>query len=135
MGWREIEQLLLTWNSNCEHINSVCFCVIPGKDEPPNMGKLLDFNVHKGVGTEYHMFGIWLLNDMDGNEVNVIVHDQKHAHEINIAILIDWVNGKGIDPTWDNLIDVLWKCKLTALAQKIQSARTDNDFDVFLFVP
>ena len=63
------------------------------------------------------MFGILLLNDETGAEVNAIVSKYREdAEQINLEILRLWVEGKGKPLSWDMLIDVLKATGLNTLA-------------------
>ena len=54
------------------------------------------------------MFGILLLNDETGAEVNAIVSKYREdAEQINLEILRLWIEGKGKPLSWDMLVDVL----------------------------
>ena len=63
------------------------------------------------------MFGILLLNDEMGAEVNAIVSKYREdADKINLEILRLWIEGKGKPLSWDMLIDVLKATGLNTLA-------------------
>ena len=66
------------------------------------------------------MFGILLLNDEMGAQVNAIVSKYREdAEQINLEILRLWIEGKGKPLSWDMLIDVLKATGLNALAEDI----------------
>ena len=92
------------------------------------MPKLLNFPVKSGshinipqqIGTKYFQFGIQLLNDETGEEIEAIVSKcREEADEINIKILMLWIRGKGKPLDWDNLIQVLKAIGLGTLAGDI----------------
>ena len=66
------------------------------------------------------MFGILLLNDEMGAQVNAIVSKYREdAEQINLEILRLWIEGKGKPLSWDMLIDVLKATRLNTLAEDI----------------
>ena len=66
------------------------------------------------------MFGILLLNDETGADVNTIVtRYREDAEQINLEILRLWIEGKGQPLSWDILIDVLRTTGLGTLASDI----------------
>ena len=67
------------------------------------------------------MFGILLLNEPTGSQVDIIVHDAREKTETIVrSILKEWLKGKGKPVTWQALIDTLRACKHTDLADKLQ---------------
>lgn len=93
------------------------------------MPKLLNFltrsgsyiNIPKQIGTKYFQFGIQLLNDETGEEIEAIVSRYREkAEEVNLEILRLWIEGKGKSLDWDNLIQVLKAIKLGTLASDIE---------------
>ena len=99
-------------------------------DERPDLLKLLNFPVKSGnisipqqVGAQYFMFGVVLLNDKAGAEVNAIAKQYRgDAEQINFEILRLWIGGKGKPLSWDALIDVLKLIGLNTLADDIQGS-------------
>ena len=68
------------------------------------------------------MFGILLLNDEMGAEVNAIVSKYREdAEQINLEILRLWIEGKGKPLSWDMLVDVLKATGLNTLAEDINA--------------
>ena len=68
------------------------------------------------------MFGILLLNDETGAEVNAIVSKYREdAEQINLEILRLWIEGEGKPLSWDVLIDVLKAIGLNTLAEDINN--------------
>ena len=97
--------------------------------ERPTLPQLLKFKIKSGshinipqkIGTKYFQFGIQLLNDETGEEIEAIVSKyRKEAEEINLKILRLWMRGKGKPLDWDNLIQVLETIGLGTLARDIQ---------------
>ena len=67
------------------------------------------------------MFGVLLLNDESGAEVNAIVKEHRgNAADINFEILSRWIEGKGQPLSWDTLINVLQHIGLETLASDIK---------------
>ena len=98
----------------------------------PNLIELIRFqgnkriiNIPQEVGTHYRQFGIFLLSDPMGCRVNNIIH--KHHHEgpecINMALLQEWMEGKGQPLTWDTLVNTLENIQLKALAKDIRDVK------------
>lgn len=70
------------------------------------MYELIDFkgrhniNIPREVGTHYKKFGILLLLDPMGNDVNNIAYKNKgYLKPINTDILQKWLEGNGEPPT------------------------------------
>ena len=91
--------------------HSYHFPLPPG---PPTMQELLSFSAEKvniaiKVGVRYIKFGVFLLEDTNGDIVKAL--EMEHhwdAEQINMAILLKWLQGKGVKPvTWSTLITVL----------------------------
>ena len=95
----------------------------------PKLGELLcfkgkekTFNVAELVGTKFTELGIFLLKDDTGVIVEALENEcNKNTKKINIAILSQWLQGKGAQPVaWSTLIDVLMKIGLGTLADGIK---------------
>jgi len=99
-------------------------------DERPDLLKLLNvpsksgnISIPQQVGAKYFMFGVVLLNDKAGAEVNAIAKQYRDdAEQINFEILRLWIGGKGKPLSWDALIDVLKAIGLNTLAGNIQDS-------------
>ena len=86
----------------------------------PDLSKLLDLDVPKRVGAQYEPFGIRLLNDEKGNQVETIKKDCHHESEaIVLKILRKWLRAQPTPVTWKNFFDILKKCDLTTLAEDV----------------
>ena len=89
-------------------------------------GKERRINIPQEIGTNYHTFGLCLLNDHNGTRVRNI--ERKHrgdAEQINIDILEEWTKGRGKKPvTWETLTEVLRDIELGALANEIEEVYT-----------
>ena len=82
-------------------------------------------NITNEVGSEYEDFGIFLLNDMDGEIVDEITEKHSSFEKIVKEILKHWIRGKGKEPrpvSWETLIDALNTSGLTELASCIDKS-------------
>ena len=108
-------------------------CFLPGT---PTMPELLKFtyadnktiNITKEIGTEYNCFGIFLLQDLNGQKVkNIKSKHQSDPSQINTEILEEWLAGKGKQPvTWATLVQVLRDTELYTLADVISNVKCPN---------
>ena len=82
-----------------------------------------NINIVQQIGTTYTVFGTFLLNDDNQVRVRALARQfGNEANEINMAILQEWLQGSGVKPvTWGKLVEVLKKCRLDELAEKIES--------------
>ena len=86
-----------------------------------SLPKLLQFKVPQKVGIRYSDFGIFLLNDEDGSQIQILENDcLGKCERIVRNILSDWLQGKGKPVTWKELIKTLRDCDLKELANTIQ---------------
>ena len=86
-------------------------------------GKSGSINIPNQIGTKYFQFGVLLLNDATGAEVNSIATNYRDdAEQINPQILRLWIGGKGRPLSWYTLIDVLTKIGLNTLAGDIRNS-------------
>ena len=97
--------------------------------ERPNLPKLLSFpgkggakiNIPQRIGTKYFQFGVQLLHDETGEEIDAVgAKCREDVEQINSEILKLWVRGKGKPLSWDVLIDVLKDVGLGTLASDIE---------------
>ena len=101
----------------CTHDLSICI----GTSKPPALPQLLELNIPLHVADKYDSFGIFLLNDGTGDKMAIIKNDCRgYAKDITRAVLKEWLQGGGMSPTWESLIEALRKCKLISLADNIQ---------------
>ena len=77
------------------------------------------------IGTKYHDFGVFLLEDHNGARIHTLAHKHNNdSIEINIAIIEEWVAGKGKHPvTWKTLTQVLRDIELSTLAEEIEASK------------
>ena len=73
----------------------------------------------------YQLFGIGLLDDINGDKVApIVLRHQLNSVPITLDILMEWIRGRGIpDRTWGGLISVLRQpgLVLTALIDDIEN--------------
>ena len=91
-------------------------------DEPPTLPDLLD--VPQAVGARYLKFGIFLLNDKTGSQMEVIENDcHGESEKITFQILREWLKGSGLAVTWKTLVEALRKAKINTFADKIAAEK------------
>ena len=88
-------------------------------------------NISQEIGTKCFMFGVVLLNDKTGAQVNAITTQYRdNAEQINLEILRTWIGGKGKPLSWDTLINVLKAIGLGTLASDIQDGLHHSDHSI-----
>ena len=85
-------------------------------------------NITKQIGDEYKCFGIFLLQDLNGQKVKSIKSKhQSDSSQINAEIFEEWLAGKGKQPvTWATLVEVLRDTELYSLADVISTMKCPN---------
>ena len=83
-------------------------------------------NVIRMIGTYYYDFGVSLLQDDTGAEMEAIVEQcREDATKINRQVLSRWLRGEGKQPvTWATLATELELCGLTGLAKDIRTVKS-----------
>ena len=86
-------------------------------------------NIPQEIGIKYHDFGVHLLEDDTGARIRSIAHkNMNDAEEINIDVLIQWINGTGKHPvTWKTLTQVLHDIELSNLAGEIEAVKCPDN--------
>ena len=75
------------------------------------------------MGDKYDLFGTVLLSDETGDKMDIIKNDCRgEAKSITMATLREWVQGRGIEVSWESLIDTLQTCGMAFLTSQIQAA-------------
>ena len=89
------------------------------------IGKRGCLNFPKEISTDYNEFGLHLLEDSKGTLLKAIVRKYgESAFEINMDIIMQWLRGKGKNPTsWRTLSEVLRQIQLTELANEVDYAK------------
>ena len=82
-------------------------------------------NIAEKISTKYHDFGLFLLDDHNGNRVrNIECKHRNDPERINKEILWEWTTGRGKQPvSWKTLIEVLRDIKLGTLASEIEAVK------------
>ena len=80
--------------------------------------------VQKIAAGDYMTFGMYLLQDENGDEVELIKRDHKQdgAESVTEAILKRWLKSGAPTRTYDHMIECLRDCDLGALADDIATA-------------
>ncbi|CAI8024593.1 hypothetical protein GBAR_LOCUS14287 [Geodia barretti] len=91
-----------------------------GSPGQPTLPQLLRLKVPQRVGVHASNFGIFLLDDTLGSAVRNIEAKCRGDYEAAVKeILQQWLQGKGIPVTWENLISTLSDIDLNVLASEI----------------
>ena len=86
---------------------------------PVQGGDSLDFTLE--IGNSYKKFGIFILNDGKGTTMNTLESQhQKNSEAILNDVFTRWLEGKGSECTWEQLLKCLRQCRCNALADKLQ---------------
>jgi len=93
----------------------------PGRDKK--------INIPQQIGTQYKIFGTFLLEDDRGAKVDNIIREcRERAEDINTKILQEWLNGRGKQPvTWETLVEVLNSVELSTLAGDISTSKCPSE--------
>ena len=95
----------------------------PSRDRP-TLVNLLSLKIHERVGAKYKEFGIYLLNDETGCQVDALEMEcLGKPDRIALKILQEWVKGKGVERSWVALIKTLRKCELSVLAEQVEKKK------------
>ena len=123
---------------NGEDIGEFDGCVDPESfppssvEEKPTLPQLLSLtvspersiNVAESVGDRFLEFGVHLLIDDTGQKIAIIKSAENgQPRDINIAILREWVLGKGQPVTWEVLVSVLKTVGLNQIANEIEKIK------------
>ena len=87
--------------------------------ETPSLPKLLELDIHKGVGPNYKIFGTFLLRDETGMVVEGIRDCYRTPQNITLQILQEWLIGRGESITWQSLVQALRSSDLNVLADRV----------------
>ena len=112
-------------------------CVpIDDQAERPTMIECIRFrgrerriNIPQEIGVKYFQLGLLLLEDDTGARIQALTHKHmKHAEQINMEILQQWLTGRGRHPiTWKTLTKVLQNIELSTLAGEIEAVKCHED--------
>ena len=102
---------------------------------PPDLPTLRRFPVRNGfidiaakIGTDYELFGTFLLQDNDGNKVKTI---ERSEHDdplrITVEILRQWLQGNGKLPvSWETLVQCLRNSNLNVISDSIETSLLEH---------
>ena len=81
------------------------------------------------IGTNYELFGTFLLQDKDGNKVKTIeMSEGRDPIRITVEILRQWLQGKGKLPVnWQTLIQCLQHSNLNVISESIKVSLLENN--------
>ena len=81
------------------------------------------------IGTDYELFGTFLLDDKNGHKVkNIERTEHGDSMRITLEILRQWLQGKSSNPvTWQTLIACLRDTHLNAIADTIERTLPGQD--------
>ena len=87
-------------------------------------GKHKNINVFLEIGSCYYQFGILLLDDSTGAQMEGIEQEYGNdTEQMNQEVVENWLMGKGRDPVvWGTLIKVLYEVGLAQLASDVEAA-------------
>lgn len=83
------------------------------------------------IGTDYELFGTFLLDDENGHKVKSIERTEHgDSLRITVEILRQWLQGKGRSPvTWQTLIACLRDTHLNVIADTVERTLLGQDVD------
>ena len=80
--------------------------------------------IQRIAADKYKAFGMYLLNDENMTEVDVL--ERRYIYEgpegITEAIIKEWLVSGSTPRTWEHLIGCIRKCRLGTLAEEIENA-------------
>ena len=93
----------------------------------PTMNTLLFITLPNGttlriineIGVHYEQLGTLLLKDESGKLMEVIDEDERKVSKKIMRVFREWLEGRGLKPTWETLLQVLKMMKLDTLAENI----------------
>ena len=112
------------------------FKILLSSGHPPNLRTLRRFPVKNGfidiaakIGTDYELFGTFLLEDDDGNKVKTIERSERgDPLRITVEILRQWLQGNGKLPVnWQTLVQCLQDTNLNAISESIKISLLENN--------
>ena len=87
------------------------------------MPQLLKMKLPVRVAPQVYVFGTILLEDKIGNKMEIIRgNHQGRPEEMAMEVLREWLAGKGVEVSWENLISTLRDCELSLMASQIRMA-------------
>ena len=107
----------------CSVVMTCCNGIV-SSGQPPSLPELLRLRVPQEVGANYSTFGIFLLDDQTGTQVDSIEeYCLRNPEKITRKLLQEWLQGKGLPVTWASLVQTLRDTGLSVLADQIQASK------------
>ena len=80
------------------------------------------------IGTDYELFGTFLLQDNDGNKVKSIERSERgDPLRITVEILRQWLQGNGKLPvSWQTLVQCLRNSNLNVISDSIETSLLEH---------
>ena len=80
------------------------------------------------IGTDYELFGTFLLQDNDGNKVKTIERSERgDSLRITVEILRQWLQGNGKLPvSWQTLVQCLRNSNLNVISDSIETSLLEH---------
>ena len=114
---------------------SICL-FMQSSGHPPDLPTLRHFPVKNGfidiaakIGTDYELFGTFLLQDKDGNRVKSIERSERGDPLcITVEILRQWLQGNGKLPVnWHTLVQCLQDSNLNVISDSVKVSLLENN--------
>ena len=92
-----------------------------------HQSKFID--IAEEIGVDYELFGTLLLEDNNGNKIEIIKESEcGDVLRIVAKILQQWLKGKGSRPvTWHTLIQCMRESKLNVLSDHMERSLSKQD--------
>ena len=71
------------------------------------------------IGVDYEQLGTLLLRDESGKLMEIIDEDERKVSKKIMRLFREWLDGRGLKPTWGTLLQVLKMIELDTLADNI----------------
>ena len=98
-------------------------CVPPVSGERPTLPELVKIKLPSRAAPKSVTFGTLLLQDDLGDKMATITKRCRgDPEEMMMEVLREWLAGKGVEVSWENLISTLKTCELSFLADQIRIA-------------
>ena len=110
--------------------------LLQSSGHPPDLPTLRHFPVKNEfldiaakIGTDYELFGTFLLQDKDGNKVKTIERSERgDPLRITVEILRQWLQGNGKLPVnWQTFIQCLQDSNLNVISDSIKLSLLENN--------
>ena len=99
------------------------FLSAPVSGSRPTLPQLLTMDLPLRVGDRFETFGVLLLDDETGDKMAIMREKfMRDPERVTMEVLKEWLAGKGVEVSWESLIETLRKSKLKLMADQIQIA-------------